>query len=568
MIDFKEEIVNNILEVIDLDKEELKEYIEVPKDYKNGDYSLPCFKLAKNLKKSPINIADEIKEKIKLNSEVIEKVESVSGYLNFFINKELFIKETMFKLYNFEKDGKINIGEGKNVIVEYSSPNIAKPFHIGHLRNTVIGRALFNIYETLGFNTISINHIGDYGTQFGKMIEGYKRWGNEYDLSKNPIEKLEQIYVRINNLCKEDESVLQSCRENFRLLENGDKYCLDVWNKFKDLSLIEFNEIYDILGVKFDSIEGESLFADKVDEVVEILENSGKIKKSNDALIVDLSDDGIEMPCIVKKSNGSSIYASRDLATILYRAKKYDYDKNLYVVAYEQNLYFSQIFTVAKYLGLNQKYIDGLKHIDYGMVRLTTGKMSTREGTVIKVKDLLKESISRVKEIMKDRDLENKDEIAKKVGIGAVIFNNLYSNRIKDSVFDWNEVLNFNGETGPYCQYIAVRTKSILEKIDYKIPNIEKINFSMLTSLSDMNIIRILYNFDNILISAMEKNEPSIIAKYVTCLSQAFSNLYNNEQILCENEEMKNSRIYLTYVTNKILEKGLNILGIEVPEKM
>ena len=305
---------------------------------------------------------------------------------------------------------------------------------------------MYNIYKTLGFNTIGINHLGDYGTQFGKMIEGYKRWGNEYDLSTNPIEKLEDMYVRINTLCKEDENVLEQARENFRLLENGDEYCSDIWEKFKELSLKEFDKIYEILNIKFDVVEGEAFFAKRADEVIEVLEKSGKLQKSNGAEIVDLTEDGINTPCIIRKSNGSTIYASRDLATIIYRAKTYNYDKNIYVVGNEQKLYFEQIFKVAKYLGLEQKYVEGLEHVWYGMVRLTTGRMSTREGNVIKVKELLDESISRVKDIMKERDIENKEEVAKKVGIGAVIFNDLFGNRIKDEVFDWNEVLNFNGK--------------------------------------------------------------------------------------------------------------------------
>ena len=449
MIDFKQEIAEQISKIVNMNKEELEKYIEKPKDLKNGDYAFPCFRLAKELKKSPTSIAEDIKNQIHIDEDIIEKVDVVGGYLNFYIQKDKLTKEVVFKIDNEEEYGKSRIGEGKTIIVEYSAPNIAKPFHIGHLRTTLIGRALYNVYKYLGYNTIGINHLGDYGTQFGKMIEGYKLWGNEYNLDENPIEKLMDMYVRINTLCKEDVEVLERCRDNFKLLEQKDPYCVEIWEKFKTLSMIEFNRIYDLLNIKFDSIKGESFYADKTQEVIELLEKSGKLQESNGAKIVDLEDKGINTPCIIEKTNGSSIYASRDLAAILYRARTYDFDKCLYVVAYEQNLHFKQIFEVAKLLGIDEKYTNGLKHVSYGMVRLLTGKMSTREGTVVKIEDLLKESIDRAKKIIaeKNPDLQDKEEIAKKVGIGAVIFNDLSSDRIKDEIFDWNIILNFQGET-------------------------------------------------------------------------------------------------------------------------
>ena len=449
MIDFKQEIAGQISKIVNMNKEELEKYIEKPKDLKNGDYAFPCFRLAKELKKSPTSIAEDIKNQIHIDEDIIEKVDVVGGYLNFYIQKDKLTKEVVFKIDNEEEYGKSRIGEGKTIIVEYSAPNIAKPFHIGHLRTTLIGRALYNVYKYLGYNTIGINHLGDYGTQFGKMIEGYKLWGNEYNLDENPIEKLMDMYVRINTLCKEDVEVLERCRDNFKLLEQKDPYCVEIWEKFKTLSMIEFNKIYDLLNIKFDSIKGESFYADKTQEVIELLEKSGKLQESNGAKIVDLEDKGINTPCIIEKTNGSSIYASRDLAAILYRARTYDFDKCLYVVAYEQNLHFKQIFEVAKLLGIDEKYTNGLKHVSYGMVRLLTGKMSTREGTVVKIEDLLKESIDRAKKIIaeKNPDLQDKEEIAKKVGIGAVIFNDLSSDRIKDEIFDWNIILNFQGET-------------------------------------------------------------------------------------------------------------------------
>ena len=427
MLNFKAEIAQTIAKAINLDKQELESYIEIPKDSKNGDYAFPCFRLAKELKKAPPIIANEIKEKIQMDETIIEKVEIVGGYLNFYINKTLMAKEVLGEVGRNNEYGKSNIGNGKNIIVEYSSPNIAKPFHIGHLRTTLIGKALYNVYKYLGYHTIGINHLGDYGTQFGKMIEGYKLWGNEYNLNEKPIEQLMDIYVRINNLCKEDEKVLENCRENFRLLEAGDKYCVDLWNKFKDLSMVEFNKIYDILGVKFDSLNGEAFYSDKIPEVIDLLEKSGKLEESEGAKIINLEDKGINTPCLIQKSNGSSIYATRDLAAILYRARTYDFDKCLYVVGSEQNLHFKQVFEVAKLLGLDEKYTNGLEHVSYGMVSLPTGRMSTRLGNVVKIEELIKETIEKAQEIIaeKNSELEDKEEVAEKVGIGAIVFNTL-----------------------------------------------------------------------------------------------------------------------------------------------
>ncbi len=448
MIDFKEEIAKKIAKTIDLDYLEIEKTIEIPKEKNMGDYAYPCFRLAKVLKKSPQMIAEEIKTKIDLTDDLIEKAEVIGGYLNFYANKKT-LTETVIKEFDQKQEdyGKSDFGKGKNVIVEYSSPNIAKPFHIGHLRTTLIGNALYNTYKYLGYNTIGINHLGDYGTQFGKMIEGYKRWNKEYSF-ENPIDDLMNIYVRINELCKEDENVLEICRENFKKLEEHQEYEVSLWQKLKELSLKEFYKIYDLLDIKFDSLNGEAFYSDKLQEVIKKLESTGKLVESQGAKIIDLEDKGMP-PCMICKSNGSSIYATRDLAAILYRTREYDFDKCLYVVAYEQNLYFKQIFEVAKLLDIDEKYINGLEHVSFGMVHLKTGKMSTREGNVVKVEDLLNEAIERAGNILEEKNpnIENKDDIAKKVGIGAVIFNDLANSRIKDEIFDWDTILNFQGET-------------------------------------------------------------------------------------------------------------------------
>lgn len=567
MLDFKKIIAQKIANCINIDEQELYSYIEIPKDTKNGDYSFPCFRLAKGLKQAPQVIANEIKEKIELD-ENIEKVDVAGGYLNFYINKKVLANQVLEEISKTEEYGKSKIGKGKNIIVEYSSPNIAKPFHIGHLRTTLIGNSLYKVYKYLGYNTTGINHLGDYGTQFGKMIEGYKMWGNEYNLEEDPINKMMDMYVRINDLCKKDENVLERCRENFRLLEAGDKYCVELWNKFKDLSMVEFNKIYDKLDVKFDSIKGESFYSDKIDEVVKKLEEKGKLTESEGAKIVDLSDVGIDTPCIIQKANGSSIYATRDLAAIMYRAKTYDFDKCLYVVAYEQNLHFKQIFEVAKYL-VDEKYAKGLEHVSYGMVSLPSGKMSTRLGNVVKIEDLLNETINKAKEIIteKNAELENKEDVAEKVGIGAIIFNTLSTQNIKDQIFDWDQALNFQGETGPYIQYTYVRTKSVINKAG-QVPEFKNVKIEYLLDENSINVLKLIYNFENILISVTEKNEPSILARYLIDLAKAYSSFYNENKIIGNDKDIQDARVYLTYAVGQVLKQGASLLGMKMPEKM
>ena len=569
MINFKEEIAKQIANATNIDEKEVYGFIEVPKDTKNGDFAFPCFNLAKILKKAPPIIANELKEKLTFNDNVIEKIEVIGGYLNFYINQNELAKNVLQKISSQEKVGESKIGENKTVLIEYSSPNIAKPFHIGHLKTTVIGGALYNVYKRLGYNTIGINYLGDYGTQFGKLIEGYKRWGSEYDLSQNPIDKLADIYKRINELAEEDEEVLNICRENFRLLEKGDEYCVKLWEEFKNLSLKEFQEIYNLLGSHFDVWLGEAFFANKTDEVIGILEKQGKLIESQGAKIVDLSDRGIDTPCIICKSDGSTIYASRDLASILYRARTYDYDKSVYVTSYEQNLHFKQIFEVAKLLGLDEKYTNGLEHVSYGMVRLPSGKMSTRKGNFVKIKDLLNDTIEEAKKIIEEKNpsLEDKDEVAKRVGVGAVIFNNLATNRVKDEIFDINEMLNFQGETGPYIEYTYVRTKSVLRKVD-KVPEFNEINVEKFDDEYSKNIIKLLYIFEDILVDVTKKEEPSILTKYLIDLAKAFSSFYNENKIIGEELEVQNARIFLTACVSKTLKDGAELLGIQMPEKM
>lgn len=568
MVDFKKIIGEKIAKAAELDSNEVTSYIEIPPNTDLGDFAFPCFKLAKVMRKAPPAIAAELKEKIELD-EYISKVEIAGGYLNFYINR-LAITECVLKEIEEagNRFGANDSGKGKNVVIDFSSPNIAKPFHIGHLRNTVIGAALYKIHKYLGYNTIGVNHLGDYGTQFGKMIEGYNMWGSQYNLEENPIDQCMDIYVRINNLCKEDENVLEKCRENFKKIEEGDPYCVKIWNMFKDLSLKEFQKIYGMLGVTFDSYNGEAFYSDKMDEVVNKLETAGVLTDSEGAKIVDLEDKGLGV-CMIKKSNDSTTYATRDLAAVLYRSRTYDFDKCLYVVAYEQNLHFKQIFEVAKSLEIPEKSLNGLEHVAYGMVRLTTGKMSTREGTVVKVDALLQEAIDRVEKVIEEKnpDMENKHEEATKIGLGAVIFNNLSTSIIKDLVFDWDIALNFNGETGPYIQYIYVRTKSVLEKAGY-VPKFEEVNLELLQDKASQNVITTLYNFENVLMNVTSKNDPSLLARYLIELAQNYSNFYNDNKIIDDNKDVQNARVFLSKCVGQVLKTGSELLGIEMPNKM
>ena len=569
MINFKNIVANAISKVVNINETEIEMSIEKPKGSENGDYAFPCFRLAKELHKAPQMIANDIKENIKVDENQITKIEVVGGYLNFFINKEILVEEVLNEMSEDKEYGKSTIGNGKNIVIDYSAPNIAKPFHIGHLRSTVIGAALYKIYKYLGYNVTGINHLGDYGTQFGKLIEGYKLWGNEYNIEENPIDELTKIYIRINQACKEDEKVLENCRNNFKKLEDGDKYCVEIWQKFRELSLKEFQKVYDILGSKFDSWNGEAFYSDKMPEVIDILNKTGKLVESEGAKIIDLEDKGINTPCIIEKSNGSSTYATRDLAAIMYRARTYDFDKALYITSYEQVLHFKQVFEVAKLLGLDEKYTNGLEHVAFGMVLLPTGKMSTREGTSIKLSDLLNEAISRAKAIIeqKNPELENKDEVAKKVGVGAVIFNDLANNRVKDEIFDWDTILNFQGETGPYIQYTYVRTKSVIEKAG-GVPDISEVNSELLQDEYSIKLLKLIYDFEDVLVQVTDKNEPSILSRYLIDVAKAYSNFYNENKIINDDKNLQNARVYLTYSAGIILKTGAGLLGIEMPDKM
>lgn len=571
MEEIKLKIAKIIKDAIDLeiDINEIASKIEVPKDKKNGDFAYPCFNLAKILRNSPVNIANDIKQNIKLIDE-IKDVQVVNGYLNFYVDDINITKKVITNIYNKkEKYGFQNIGNNQNICLDYSSPNIAKPFHLGHLRTTIIGRAISNLYKELGYNTISINYLGDWGRQFGLVIEGYKRFKDEYDIVKDPLHSLSDMYVRANNLAKDDEKVMDMARENFKKLEDGNEEYLKLWKYFRDMSLQEYYKTYDILGCKFDSYNGEAYYNDKMDEVIEILDKKKVLVESQGAKVVMLGEN--EPPCIIVKSNGSTIYATRDLAAILDRSRTYDYVKSIYVTSYEQIHHFKQIFEVAKYL-VDEKYTKELVHVPYGMVRLKTGKMSTREGTVIYLQDLLNDAIKKAALVLEEKnsDLEDKDLIAKQVGVGAVVFNDLKTNKIKDVIFDLDEILRFDGETGPYVQYTYVRTKSILKKAEFNINNvdIENINFELLNTNDEIELIKLLDKFSEIIKRSAENYEPSILARYLIDVSAQFSRFYNNCPVITNDIELKKVRCLLVYITGIVIKKGLTILGIEAPNKM
>lgn len=569
MIDFKENIAQKISEVTNIEKEELKTYIEIPPNSDLGDYAFPCFKLAKSLRKAPPVIASEIKEAIKLDDGSIEKIEIVGGYLNIYINKaslaETVLKEVAQKQ---EKYGSSNIGMGKNVVIDYSAPNIAKPFHIGHLRSTVIGGALYKIYNFLGYNSVGINYLGDWGLQFGKVMAGYDMWKDEYDFSQSEIQAILKIYVRFCQEEKEKPELTELAREYFKRLEDGEEKEVETWKWIRRISLENYQKTYNLLNSKFDSYNGESYYNDKMDAVVDELREKGLLKESEGAQVVDLSEYDMP-PCIIITSAGTTIYATRDLASLKDRINKYDFDKAIYVVGNEQRLHFKQVFKVLELMGYPE-YARKCEHVPFGLVVDKDGeKIGSRKGNSVFLEDILKEAIQKVEKIIDEKNpgLEDKEEVARKVGVGAIIFNDLSNSRIKDEIFDWDMLLNFQGETGPYIQYIYVRTRSLLDKAGY-VPDLENINFSKLQEKEAVETLKLLYRFNEFVTLAADKNEPSIISRYLIDVAQNFSTFYNEHKIITEDKTVQDARLALTYAVGTVLKSGVTLLGMEMPNKM
>lgn len=562
-MDFKYEIAKAITDCFELDINEVSNAIEIPPDKKMGDYAFPCFKLAKVLRKAPPVIAQEILEKIQ-KPDFISNIEVKGAYLNFFAQKSYFVKEVLDKVGN-ENYGTSTIGEGKTIVIDYSSPNIAKPFHVGHLRSTVIGNALYKIYTALGYKCVGINHLGDWGTQFGKLISAYKRWGSKEAVEKDGISELMRIYVKFHDEAEKEPSLNDEARMWFVKMQDGDDEAITLWKWFYDLSIKEFERVYDILGVKFDAYTGESFYNDKMDAVVQELKDKHLLTESNGAQIVDLEDCSMP-PCLIIRSDGGTLYATRDITAALYRKKTYNFDKCIYVTAIDQNLHFAQWFKVIEKMGYD--WAKDLVHVPFGLVSLESGKLSTRHGNVVLMEDLLKGSIDETKKIIEEKnpDLPDKENVAKQVGIGAVIFNDLYNGRIKDVVFSWSRMLNFDGETGPYVQYTNARACSVIKKAGDV--DLSKADYSALTDEASFEVCKLLNNYPAKIQDAADKYEPSVISRYLVDLSQAFNKFYHDNPIIVDNESVKSARIILVKAVNSVLVNGLALLGISAPEQM
>lgn len=553
--------------LVEMSEEELMKTMEIPPEEKMGDLALPCFVMAKKMRKNPMLIAAELAEKLnEQNDELgIEKVESVGAYCNIHLKRDLFV-EKCFESLQKDKYGVSQIGTGKTVCMDYSSPNIAKNFHVGHLRTTVIGNSLYKIYQKLGYDVVRINHLGDWGTQFGKLIVAYKLWSSEELVKEKGIEELLRIYVKFENESKKNESLIVEAREWFVKMEQNDPEALEIWNWFKDISMVEFERIYDLLGISFDSYLGESFYRDKVPALVEKLKEMELLVESQGAQVIDLEKYDMP-PCLITKSDGGSIYHSRDIAAILYRKENYDFEKCLYVTGLEQSLHFKQIFTAIEVMGYD--WSDGLIHVPYGLVSLAGEKLSTRGGNIIYAEDILKEAIERAYNaiIEKNPSLNDKEETAKKVGVGAIIFHDLFNQRIKNVDFSWKEVLNFDGTTGPYAQYTYARAKSVLRKAG-KTVEVGEVDYAALTDDVTYNLVKVLAGYEDAVFNAAEKNEPSVVARYVIALATAFNKFYHDCTILQAEEKEKKARLILTDMVQKILCEACGLLGMECPEEM
>lgn len=570
MISYRERIADILAPQIEgLEKEEIMSMIETPADRKMGDYAFPCFKLAKILRKAPPMIAKSIAEDIREDS-VFERVESVNAYVNMFISKEEFAKEVVDEVIEKGDDyGRSDIGAGKKVIVEYSSPNIAKPFHIGHIRSTVIGNSIYKIYDFLGYDTMRINHLGDYGTQFGKMICAYRRWGNKEDVIKEPIKSLLSYYTKFHEEAEKDPSLEDEARAIFTRLEKGEPEEVELWQWFRDESLKEFNRVYEMLGITFDSYNGESFYSDKMPRFVNELKESGLLIEDDGAQIVKLDEYGLP-PALITKSDGSTLYITRDIAAAVYRKETYDFYKNIYVVASQQNLHFQQWIKVIELLGY--EWANDCVHVPFGLVSMEEGTMSTRQGRVIFLEDVLNRAVEQTKKIIVEKNVntENIDETAREVGIGAVVFNELSNYRIKDYVFSWDKVLNFEGETGPYVQYTHARACSILRNAGEEIQANAKEGFDAkyITSESAHRLMKLIYEMPEVIVEAGEKYEPSVVTRHIVDIAQAFNKFYHDEHILVDNEDEKTAKVALVTAAKTAIKNGLGLLGMKAPEKM
>ena len=560
----KNQIVNLLSQNIEvLTSEEISQLIEIPPKPEMGDFAFPCFRLAKSYHKAPPMIAQDLKESIG-DQAFLSEIKVIGGYLNFYVDKAQYAQQIIDKYNNATDYGCSDQGKDKTICIDYSSPNVAKNFHVGHLRTTIIGNSLYNIFFKLGYKDVRSNHLGDSGTQFGKLIVAYKKWGSREAVEEKGIEELMDIYVKFHEEAEKDDSLNDEARAWFLKMEQGNEEALEIWQWFRDISLKEFMRVYNILGMEFDSFAGESFYRDKTADVIKRLTDDGLLKESQGAMIVPLDEYDMP-PCIVAKKDGSSIYATRDLAAILYRKATYNFDRCLYVTGLEQKLHFAQVFKVIELMG--NDYAKNLVHIPYGLVSLKSGKISSRKGNVIFAEDLLRESINKTTSIIEEKnpDIPDKEEVAKQVGIGAIIFNDLYNQRIKDVIFDWNKLLNFDGETGPYVQYTYARASSVLRKIG-EVP--DTIDYTLLTDEASIGLLKEIERYPQVIKDAAERYEPSVIARYSIDLAHAFNKFYHECQINVEDETIKYTRTNVVKIARYIIKDALSLLGIQCPEQM
>lgn len=564
-MDFKLEVAGLLAKATELSLDDALSTVEIPGNKAMGDFAFPCFRLAKVFRKAPPMIAQEVAEKLD-KPAFIENIQVVGAYINFFVKKGIYAQEILTKvLAEKENYGKSDIGAGKTVVIDYSSPNIAKPFHVGHLRSTVIGNAIYNIYEALGYNCEGVNHLGDWGTQFGKLIVAYHNWGSKEAVESQGIQELMRIYVKFHDEAEKNPALDDEARLWFVKMQEGDEEALTLWKWFYDISIKEFERVYKMLGVKFDAYTGESFYNDKMAPVVEELKEKNILKESEGAMIVDLEHKNMA-PCLIIRKDGGTLYATRDITAALYRKKTYNFDKCIYLTALDQNLHFAQWFEVIHLMGYD--WYKDLIHVPFGLVSLDSGKLSTRHGNVILMEDLLNQAIGETKKIIEEKNpsLENKEEVAKQVGIGAVIFNDLYNGRIKDVVFSWERMLNFDGETGPYVQYTHARACSILKRAgEIKF---DDIHFDALSDEASFEICKLLETYPEKIKDSANKLEPSVVTRHLVVIAQAFNKFYHDNPILNSEEDVRQARLAVVVAVKTVMKEGLRLLGIDAPEQM
>ncbi len=563
-MNFKYELATHLATALNQPVDDVFQSIEVPPNPELGDFAFPCFKLAKELRKAPPVIANELKEQ--LNIDFMSEIRVTGAYLNFFVNKQVFVKQVLTDvLSEGENYGSDKVGNGKMVVIDYSSPNIAKPFHVGHLRSTVIGNALKNVYQKLGYETHGINYLGDWGTQFGKLITAYTMWGNKEEVEEKGIPELNRLYVKFHDEAKEDENLNDVARSNMLKMQNGDEEALGLWKWFRDVSLSEFNKVYDRLDITFDSYKGESFYNDKMDAIVDELREKDLLVDSEGAKIVDLEEFNLP-PCLILRSDGGTLYPTRDLAAVKYRWENFHFEKALYITAGDQRLHFDQWFKVVEKMGYD--WSNRLNHVYFGLVSLPEGKLSTRNGNVVLMEELLDEAVAKTLDVINEKNptLPNKEDVAKEVGIGAVIFNDLYNSRIKDVVFSWERILNFDGETGPYVQYTHARACSVLARAEKFDEN--NVDYSLLQDEATFELVKLLSNYNAKLIDVSFKDEPFVLTRYIMDVARGFNKFYHDNIILTDDVVLTNTRLLVVKATANVIKDGLRILGIKAPTQM